>query len=325
MSNIRGIDISGWDPYIDWQTVRNQDIRFAIAKATEGTEYFSPHFTEQWEGAKSVGILRGAYHYLRANLDGAKQADFFLYKVNIQDGDLPPFLDIEGANNYIDPNAKNKVLFPNPQFIGNAQKWLERVEEKTGRRPVVYSTSYFLQEKLTGGNGQPPSWAKNYPTWVAGYIDHSTDSIAQVTQPKGWGDWIIWQYSGDKLSIDGIYQDEARTKLVFVDLNVYRHSLEDLYKLAKADPTPPPPDPPVPPPPPPPDPPVPPPPPPPVPPPPPPPVPPVPSTTYTIQSGDTLTAISGRFGVSIDAIVRLNNIANPDLIYAGQVLRIPGK
>ena len=43
---------------------------------------------------------------------------------------------------------------------------------------------------------------------------------------------------------------------------------------------------------------------------------------YTIKRGDTLTAIANRFGISIESIVRLNNIKNPNLIYAGERLRI---
>ena len=41
-----------------------------------------------------------------------------------------------------------------------------------------------------------------------------------------------------------------------------------------------------------------------------------------IYSGDTLWSISRRYGVSIATIVRLNRIQNPNLIYAGQTLRI---
>ena len=46
--------------------------------------------------------------------------------------------------------------------------------------------------------------------------------------------------------------------------------------------------------------------------------------TYTIQPGDTLYSISLRFGVSVQAIATANNIVNPNLIYAGQTLTIPG-
>lgn len=45
-------------------------------------------------------------------------------------------------------------------------------------------------------------------------------------------------------------------------------------------------------------------------------------TLYKIQWGDTLWSISRRYGVSIATIVRLNRIKNPNLIYAGNTLRI---
>ena len=45
-------------------------------------------------------------------------------------------------------------------------------------------------------------------------------------------------------------------------------------------------------------------------------------TIYKIQYGDTLYSISRRYGVSIASIVRLNRIQNPNLIYAGEIIRI---
>lgn len=44
--------------------------------------------------------------------------------------------------------------------------------------------------------------------------------------------------------------------------------------------------------------------------------------TYVIQSGDTLSGIAARFGTTVDSLVALNNIENPDLIYPGQELTI---
>lgn len=44
---------------------------------------------------------------------------------------------------------------------------------------------------------------------------------------------------------------------------------------------------------------------------------------YVVQPGDTLAGIAQRFGTTVDAIVRANNISNPNLIYVGQVLTIP--
>ena len=48
------------------------------------------------------------------------------------------------------------------------------------------------------------------------------------------------------------------------------------------------------------------------------------AATYVVQPGDTLWRISRQFGTTVDAIVQANNIPNPNLIYVGQVLEIPG-
>ncbi len=46
--------------------------------------------------------------------------------------------------------------------------------------------------------------------------------------------------------------------------------------------------------------------------------------SYTVKSGDVLWRIAETYGVTIDQLVELNNIANRDLIYPGDVLQIPG-
>ncbi len=48
-----------------------------------------------------------------------------------------------------------------------------------------------------------------------------------------------------------------------------------------------------------------------------------PQRTHTVLIGQTLYRISLLYGVTVDALVRANNLANPNLIYVGQVLRIP--
>ena len=44
---------------------------------------------------------------------------------------------------------------------------------------------------------------------------------------------------------------------------------------------------------------------------------------YTIKSGDTLASIAGATGVTVQSIIELNNIENPDAIQAGQTIEIP--
>ena len=45
--------------------------------------------------------------------------------------------------------------------------------------------------------------------------------------------------------------------------------------------------------------------------------------SYVVKRGDRLSDIANQFGVTVDAIVQLNNLDNPDHIEAGQVLLIP--
>jgi LysM repeat protein len=46
--------------------------------------------------------------------------------------------------------------------------------------------------------------------------------------------------------------------------------------------------------------------------------------SYTVQSGDTLSSIARRFGTSTTAIAQANGITNPNLIFVGQQLSVPG-
>jgi LysM repeat protein len=47
------------------------------------------------------------------------------------------------------------------------------------------------------------------------------------------------------------------------------------------------------------------------------------SRTYIVQRGDNLSRIAAKYGVTVDAIVKANNLKNASLIYAGQKLIIP--
>jgi LysM repeat protein len=55
----------------------------------------------------------------------------------------------------------------------------------------------------------------------------------------------------------------------------------------------------------------------------PPPQPPPGECTYTVRSGDTLGRIAAQFGTTVAQLASMNGIANPNLIYAGQVLKVP--
>ena len=47
--------------------------------------------------------------------------------------------------------------------------------------------------------------------------------------------------------------------------------------------------------------------------------------TYVIQPGDTLSGIAQKYGTTVNALAKLNDISDPDKIYAGRTIRVPEK
>ena len=215
MATVPGIDVSYWTAGIDWPKVRAAGQRYVFTKATEGDFYADPTFDDNWRGAKAAGLLRGAYHFFRSNVDPKKQADKYINYVKSMndDGELRPVLDLETH----DGQAKAKI-------ISRAKTWLDLVEEAFDKKPIIYSGQFFLQDYFSEAGGGPPIWAKEYPLWLAQYPNQYVPGMQPVL-PRGWFKWTFWQYS-DKGRVNGI---NAR-----VDLNVFNGTLEDLYRFAGA-------------------------------------------------------------------------------------------
>ena len=328
MTTVPGIDVSYWDGSIDWPKVRATGQRFVYAKATEANTYQDTTFKANWLGAKSVGILRGAYHFFRCNVDPQKQADYYINYVRTMndDGELPPALDLE----------TNDGMYAN-QIIPAVKIWLDRVEAAFKKKPIIYTRTSFLQQFVALPGGAPPAWANNYPLWLAWYPNQYVDGMTP-SLPRGWPAWTIWQYSGDVATINGI---NAK-----VDLNLFNGTLDDLNKFAGVTPVVQKPSTytvaagdtfdsiatkfgislrelmmantqllttgltlnvpaltvPV--------------------------SPQVPaavpvSRTYTVQTGDNLSIIAAKFSTTVEAIASANNIQNINNISVGQVLKIP--
>ena len=346
---IKGIDVSHWEPEIEWAKLASQGIYFAFIKATQAN-FPDPNFASHWAGAKQAGMLRGAYHFLDPRMDGKLQAETFLKTVKLEHGDLPPVLDLEelkiqtaepakdshGSKGPKDQKGKkagrrmdvkptdDTTKIPGSHIVGCAEQWLKTVEAETGRTPIIYSGPSFLEHRFLGLNNSTPFWADKYVLWVANYLDHEVGENDLPIQPKGWPDWKFWQYSEDAL-IEGITGDGRPTE---VDVNFFRGTVDQLYALAGTtrpvdtvgD------------------------------------IPKIevleqvekgevvvttephpaepqphtmPQTStdfmkYTIKSGDTLSGLAGRFNTTVDAIMQVNpQIKNANMIFDGESLNIP--
>jgi lysozyme len=171
---VKGVDVSHYDGTIDWAAAHNAGVAFAFMKATESTSFVDPQFAANWKAAGSNGVIRGAYHFFRPAVDATAQADYFVQNAGIPgDGDLPLTIDLEVT----DSVAASTVA-------SGALTFLARVQQKTGRTPIVYTSASFLSSI-----GSPAGF-NAYTLWVANW---------QVSCPKipnpPWSDWTFWQDS----------------------------------------------------------------------------------------------------------------------------------
>ncbi len=174
---------------------------FAFIKATEGTDFTNADFSTDWPAASSNGIVRGAYHYYHPEEDAVAQANYYLSVVgNFQVSDLPPMLDWEVTDSVSTATD-----------VQNAVTWLKTVAAASGKTPILYVSSDFLNAL---GN---PQELIQYPLFVAHY------DVTCPTIPPPWSSWVFWQ-SSDTGSIAGITGES--------DLDAFNGSLSELKVFA---------------------------------------------------------------------------------------------
>ncbi len=314
-----GIDVSEWQGTINFEEVAKAGIEIVYIRVSEGTDYIDPYFRENYEKAKENGLKTGFYHYVtgRSIEQARAEAEFFVANIKGTQPECKLAMDFEsfGDLSVEETNEISKVF-------------LERVQELSGKECVIYSDAYNAKEVFD------EELARKYAIWVADYF---------VEEPADNGKWLSWvgfQYT-DKGRINGINGNVDRDKFTngillndtskipedttkdvsqkFEYITVkrgdtlskiareYNTSYQYLAKINNIenvniirvgqrlkvptfdddeihDTS---------------------------------------HKLYIVKSGNTLIRIAREYDVSIQSIVELNDIANPNLIYAGEVLRIP--
>ncbi|MGW5972500.1 lysozyme [Streptomyces sp. NPDC055186] len=179
-----GVDVSSHQGDVPWSTLWDSGVRWAYAKATEGTYYRNPYHPQQYNGSYDVGMIRGAYHFATPDrTSGAAQADYFADHGGAWSRDgmtLPGVLDIEW-NPYGDA-CYGKSQSAMVSWIGD---FLDRYRERTGRHAVIYTaTSWWKQ--CTGNH---TGFAADHPLWIARYASTPGEL------PAGWDFYTMWQYT----------------------------------------------------------------------------------------------------------------------------------
>lgn len=311
---MQGIDVSSWQTGIDTYSI-NAD--FVICKATEGTTYVNPDCDRAYQGAKSSGKKIGVYHYASGG-DPVAEAKFFVDNVSGYVGESILVLDYEG--------------YASTTGTWWAEAWLDTVYNLTGVRPLIYMSNSVVN-RYDWSNVR----SKNYGLWNAGYYDGYITKYGYVSDPPlignlgSWSDCVaMYQYTssgrlpgwGGNLDFNIFYGDGSAwdayagatvdgsstpsTTTYVVQPGDCLYNIAITYNIPWGD---------------------------------------IanangicspyliypgqvlhiPNTcvsplTYTVQPGDCLSIIAYNYNTSVDKLVSDNNIANPSLIYPGQVL-----
>lgn len=241
---IHGVDISRWqhpgDAAINFTTMYDAGIRFVMIKASDTKDLADSqarkYVAMDRDAAQAAGIFTGFYHYATLPdstdpevvvADAHAQAQKAIWRLASLGGytnrDLSYALDLENncvrtANNGSCTKFISKAL-----VTLFAETWLADVAFRTGRVPILYSYSQFLENAMARSTN-----LLQYPLWIAHYSINPSDPLAQPGQRNlgcyvhSWtlancsSLWMMWQYSScgiaKKYGVPG-------TRL---DLNVFR-------------------------------------------------------------------------------------------------------
>jgi lysozyme len=260
---IKGIDVSKWQGNINWEDVKKDGIEFAIIRASYGKESVDPCFQINIEGAKKAGIHVGAYHYCYAKSiqEAEIEAKHFIDTITGHEFEYPLAVDIE------DKSLENL----NKDTLTDITNTFLNVVKSAGYKTMVYANKYWFENKLAIDK------LLEHKIWIARYNDRLDYNNR----------YDIWQYSsnGKIAGINGnVDLNYCYTDIINKNNKLEINLLSTKQNITKNNNT--------------------------------------PMLIYTVKAGDTLYEISQKYNTTIDKIVSLNNIKNPNLIYPGQKLKL---
>lgn len=308
-----GIDVSVYQGDIDFEQVKNSGIEVVYIRAGYGFSVTDPKFEENYTNATKAGLKCGAYYFVTArNIEQAYlQATRFAELISGKTFAARPAMDFEEFGSL----GKNGI-----NLVGLA--FMQKLRELTGIVPILYTDAYNASETWDWNFAQFPLWVADYDAeepyvtrniWqsYAGFqysdrgeipgiygnvdLDRFTSSVflngANEATPTKTPDAIRYTVKrGDTLW--GIANKFGVTVSAVVNANnirnpnlIYVGEVFIIPHMTSAES--------------------------------------FGYTLYTVRRGDTLWGISRKFGTSINSIVALNGIENPNLIYAGEVFKIP--
>lgn len=173
------------------------------------------------------------------------------------------------------------------------RRFAVRIKERTGLNVIIYSNA----ARITAvGNAAKVLVDMNLAVWVAKYgINNGTrEGGGSLPGTGAWPGMCMWQYTS-AARVPGVTQNTVDMNVFFGDVaafKAYGSKTGGSVSQPASNPAPA--------------------------------AGPGGSATYTVKPGDTLSGIAAALQTTVASLVALNGIANPNLIFVGQVLRTGG-
>ncbi len=309
-----GIDVSVWQGEVDFEQVRAAGVEVVYIRAGEGDNHTDPWLERHYASAQKAGMKIGFYHFVNARTtqDAQKQARFFLSLIGGKQAQLRPVIDMGDMSGLTDS-----------EITAIAQAFLSEVEALSGQKGAIYIDASGARDILNASLAQ-------YPLWVANY------GVSEPESNGKWNGWAGWQYTnqGRVPGVNGYVDRDYFNQAMFLEESTatppvdppkqddnlitvtvrrgdtlraiaarYDTTADSIARINDL---------------------------------------PNPNLIfpgqklvvrrgwapaaryieYTVQAGDTLSALAARYGTTVDSIVALNHITDPNRITTGQKLRV---
>lgn len=203
---IQGIDVSRWQGKIDWTKVKQEQIRFAYIKLTQGDDHLDPFFERNWKESKDAHIPRGAYHFVSWCSSPEAQIELIKRALPKDHGELPIVLDLEW-------NARTRSCSPKvdrSKILAHMATMINALEAFDHRTVIIYTNATFHRDVLEGNLYLYPHWLRS--------VHRPPDQF------YGDRDWVFWQFTSTG-RVKGIQGD--------VDRNVFNGNEHEWKRLLK--------------------------------------------------------------------------------------------
>lgn len=181
----KGIDVSAWQGYIDWKTVADYGMDFAILRVTEAGNAVDSTFETNYKGCVRYKIPVGVYKYSYAltEEESQREARKVVSVLNGRGLRFPVFLDLEW-------NSQRSLGASGIEKIAEA---FEKIITEAGYKFGIYCNVDWYNTMISQG-------LKKYDFWIARYPANDNGTLQERLRPD-FG--VGWQYSS-KAVIPGI-------------------------------------------------------------------------------------------------------------------------